>query len=165
MIDLPRHNSIRGEFAYQLHKQMEVNPNIYLIMADLGYAMFDFCRRDFPDRCINTGAAEASAVGIATGLALEGKIPFVYTITSFYLRAAETINLYLAGEQIPVQLVGSGMDDDYKHDGPSHNGTMAQEVLKTMRINSLYPETKEEIPDVVKIMIGSNKPNFVCLRR
>jgi transketolase len=165
MIDLPRHNSIRGEFAYQLHRQMEANKDIYLIFADLGFAMLDYCRRDFPDRCINTGAAEASAVGIATGLALSERIPFVYTITSFYLRAAETIALYQAGEGIPVHLVGSGMDDDYKHDGPSHHGGNAQAVLRALGINSLYPETKEEIPDIVEMLVKSDKPNFLCLRR
>ena len=159
------HPSIRGQFAYELHKQMRANSNIWVVTADLGFGMFDKIRDEFPERFINTGAAEETALGIAVGLALEGKVPFVYTITSFYLRAAETIALYLHNEQIPVKLIGSGKDDDYKHDGPSHNGTLAQAYIGSLNIVSIYPETKEEISDVVNKMIANGKPSFVCLKR
>lgn len=164
MKEINRHNSVRGEFAYWLYREMERNPNIWLVVADLGYAMLDQIRRDFPERSINVGASEQSMLGIANGLALEGKRVFTYTITSFYLRAAETIALYQAGEGIPVQMVGSGVGRDYAHDGPSHWGSPAQEVLKTMGVETLYPE-KDEVMETVKRMAESDKPLFVGLKR
>lgn len=159
------HQSQRGYFAGALLEQMKVDDSIWVVTGDLGFGQFDFIQKTFPDRFINVGAAEATALGVAVGLALEGKKPFVYTITSFFLRAAETISLYLVGEGIPVRLVGGGRDDDYKHDGPSHDATKAQSFISQNGIMSFYPETKEEVPITVDRMVKLDKPSFISLRR
>jgi transketolase len=156
---------LRRTFADELFKSMEKDPDIWVVSIDLGYKMWDQIRDTFPDRFINTGAAEQSALDIAVGLALKGKKPFVYTITSFYLRAAETISLYISHEQIPVRLIGAGRDDDYKHDGYSHNGTQAQKFIHDMDIDEYYPENKESVPQMVKAMVENDTPSFISLRR
>lgn len=160
-----RHESQRGYFADELYEQMKNKEDIFLVVGDLGYKMFDKHFEEFPDRCINVGASEQAGVGICVGLALKGKRPFFYTITSFMLRAAETISLYLDHEQIPVQLVGSGRDQDYEHDGYSHDAGPAQRFLASMDINQLYPETKEQVPEMVIRMIDATKPGFISLKR
>ena len=159
------HESQRGYFAASLYEQMLVNKDIWLVCFDLGYAVYEKHFKDFPERTLNTGASEAAGMGIAVGLALEDKTVFTNTISSFYLRAAETIGLYLDEEQIPVKLIGSGRDKDYAHDGPSHFGMRAQNYLKSLNIVNLYPETKEEMPDMVEEMIKNNKPTFISLKR
>lgn len=165
MTEIPKHDSMRGEFAYQLYQKMLVNKDVWLLTADLGWGMWDHVMRDFPERAISVGAAEQSMLGIAVGLALEGKVPFTYTISSFYLRAAETIGLYLHNEQVSVKLVGSGRDNDYRHDGPSHDATLAQNYLGSLNLEQHYPQTKEEIPDMVEEMIKNGKPSFISLKR
>lgn len=161
-----RHESQRGYFAHELYNQMKKDPSIWLICVDLGYKVFDKHFEDFPDRCINTGASEQAAMGIAVGLALEGKKPFIYTITSFFMRAAETISLYVNQEEIPVRLVGAGRDDDYKHDGPSHNGKVAQDFFMSMiNINQFYPDTNKAAQEACEYMVKINSPAFVSLRR
>lgn len=159
------HQSQRGYFAGALYEQMEKNPDIWVVTGDLGYGMFDSIRDTFPERFINVGAAEQTMLGVAVGLALEGKRVFCYTITSFYLRAAETISLYLSQEQIPVRLVGGGRDDDYKHDGLSHDASAAQDFLKDMNVMKFSPKDKEDVPDIVKKMVTSDVPSFISLRR
>ncbi|MFZ5845291.1 MAG: hypothetical protein ACOY0S_02375 [Patescibacteria group bacterium] len=141
--------------------------NIWLVSVDLGYKVFDFHFRDFPDRCINTGAAECSAMGIAVGLALEHKIPIVYSITPFLLyRPFETIRNYIDRENIPVKMIGSGRDRDYIHDGFSHWAEENGEVMKIFKnIEARWPETKEEIPGLVDWMIKNGKPTYINLRR
>jgi len=57
---------------------MSKNEDIWVISIDLGYGGFDSIQRCYERRFINTGAAEQSALDIACGLSLEGKIPFVY---------------------------------------------------------------------------------------
>ena len=106
------HQSQRGYFAVSLHSLMGGNSRVWCLSGDLGFGVLDKIRDDYPDRFLNCGASEQAMLGIAVGLALEEKIPFVYTITSFFMRAAETIGLYLDGEQIPVKLVGSGIFND-----------------------------------------------------
>lgn len=163
----PPHPSHRGFFAHELYKQMNLNKNIWVVTADLGYGMFDFIKRDFPERFINVGAAEQAMIGVVIGLALEGKIPFAYSITPFLLyRPFETIRNYVDKEKIPVRLVGSGRDRDYSKDGFSHWAMEDKEVMKILKnIRSFWPETKEEVPALVKKMVKINSPWYINLRK
>lgn len=162
-----RHNSQRGWFVYELYNQMLKNKNIWMITGDLGYKMFHFIERDFPDRFINVGAAEQSMVGIAIGLALQSQIPFVYSITPFLLyRPFETIRNYLHYEKIPIRLIGSGRDKDYQHDGISHWSEEDKQVMSILKnIESRWPETKEEVGQLVKEVVSINKPWYINLKR
>lgn len=162
-----RHESMRGWFAYELYKQMAKNDNIWLIVGDLGYKAFDYIRRDFPERFINCGASEQAMTGIAIGLALNGKIPFVYSITTFLLyRPFETIRNYIDHEKIPVKLIGAGRDKDYASDGFSHWAEEDKNVMSVFsNIKSAWPQNKEEMPGMVNKMIEDNKPWYLNLTR
>lgn len=157
---------MRKEFAIQLYKQMVKNPNIVVITGDLGYKMWDKIRYAFPDRFINVGASEFTMVGIACGLALEGKIPFVYTITPFYYRAFEMIRTYVNHENIHVNLVGSGRDKDYAHDGFSHEATDFNDIFGHLgNINQFFPLDLKEVESILEKMISNKEPNFISLKR
>ena len=158
--------TMRGYFAYEVHKYMIKNKKIWVISGDLGYKMWDDVRDIYPERFINVGASEQAMLGIAVGLALEGKIAVVYTITPFLLyRPFETIRNYINHEKIPVKLIGSGRNKDYLGDGFSH---WAEEDRKAMKmfsnIEARWPKTKEEIPELVKEMLCTNKHWYVNLR-
>ena len=164
---IERHNSQRGWFAYELYQQMEKDPDVWVVTADLGFGMLDHIRDSFPDRFINVGAAEQTAIGVAVGLAIEHKKPFVYSITPFLLRRPyEAIKLYLDGDRYPVRLVGGGRDKDYHIDGPSHDASDAHDLLKTLpHIQQLWPLDKEDVPAMVKYMVDVDKPWFISLKR
>lgn len=164
---MKRHESMRGYFAYELYLHMQNNKDIILLTGDLGYGMFDSIRKDLPGQFINTGAAEQAMMGIAVGLALEGKIPFVYSITPFLIyRAFETIRTYINHESIPVKLVGSGRDKDYIHDGFSHDASDVKQILDTLpNIKTYFPEEKEHIPALLDYMVKNKYPEFISLRR
>jgi len=161
------HDSMRGHFVYYLYEAMEKNPNIYVVTADLGYGMFDSIRDDFPTRFINVGASEQAGMGVAVGLALNGRIPFFYSITPFALyRAFETIRNYINHENIPVKIIGGGRDKDYAHDGISHWSEDASKVLDIFdNIEQHWPEEKREMATLVTEILDNNKPTFVSLKR
>ena len=159
------HQSQRGYFAGALHAEMKEDDSIYLLTGDLGYKMFDKIAEDFPNRFINCGASEQAMLGIAVGLAQEGKKPFAYTITSFFLRAAETISLYLDHENIPVRLVGSGRGRDYEHDGISHDATKAEQFIGSAQLMEYYPGNKGQIPAQLKMMLKKDEASFMSLKR
>jgi len=164
----PTHESIRGYFAAALYNEMQKDERIWLITADLGFGMWDSVRDDFPDRYINVGASECCAVGAGVGLALSGKIPFVYSITTFLIyRAFEWHRNFLNHEKIPVMLVGSGYEDDYKHDGITHQPYDLYGLLGTQFPNIKFhlPDDKEMVPGIVNRMILFQQPTFLCLRR
>jgi len=158
---------MRAFFSDCIYKQMKKNKNIYVIVNDLGYKMWDKIRKDFPDRFINVGAAEQTLIGVGVGLALSGKIPIVYSITTFLLyRPFETIRNYIHYEKIPVKLIGSGRNKDYIHDGISHwaeEDTKVMAVLKN--IKSYWPENIEEVAKLVNKMLKDDKPYYINLKR
>lgn len=162
-----KHPSQRGWFSAELHKQMKADDRIYLITCDLGYKMFDKIFEDFPSRSFNVGAAEQAAIGIAVGLALEGKIPVVYSITNFVLyRPFEFIRNYLDHEGIAVKIVGAGRGKDYGDDGYTHQVEDLGKVLDCFpNIEKFIPKTKEEVPAMVKEMLFNKKPTFINLQR
>lgn len=146
---------------------MKLNENIFFVTGDLGFGLADRIKQDFPERFINVGAAEVTLVGVGVGLALENKIPFVYSITPFLLwRAAEVIRNYVNHESIPVKLIGSGRDKDYLHDGFSHDATDDAELLNCFEnILPNSPGDENEIEPLVKEMINTPKPFYLNLKR
>lgn len=158
---------MRRCFVDLLHSEMARNKNIWVVTGDMGYKMWDQIRRDYPQRFINVGAAEQVMVGVGIGLALEGKIPFVYSITPFLLyRPFETIRNYINHEQVPVKLVGSGRGRDYIHDGFSHWADEDGDVMKIFsNIISRWPQTNENLPMIIKEMIKNNVPYYLNLKK
>jgi transketolase len=161
------HPSMRGYFAYHLYQEMLMNENIWVITGDLGFGMFDRIQKEFPERFLNTGAAEVAMMDIAVGLALSDKIPVVYSITPFLLaRPYEVIRNYIDYEELPVKMIGSGRNDDYKHDGYSHDAGDADIIISSFtNIAEYWPLEKEEMQWVLKDVLSNPKPCFVSLTR
>lgn len=159
--------SVRKEFSKLLYDEMAKNDDIILILGDLGYGHFNQHRIDFPDRVINPLAAEQLMIGMAVGLALEGKIPICYSITPFVIfRPYELLRNFLDHESIPVKLVGSGRDKDYDALGFSHWG-----IDDTKHLNSFKNIIKFRPKDVEKTKIDFNKfiynakPSYINLSK
>jgi transketolase len=156
---------MRKEFFDYLLTLME-NPQIYVLFVGLGYPRYDEFKAKYPDRVINTEASEQTALDIAVGLSHQGKIPFVYTITPFFWRGAETIRTYIAHHQYQVLMCGAGRDTDYTVDnGFSHDGTDLSDLMNLLQIKTYLPETVEDIKLHINQMIEETKPSFLSLRR
>jgi len=75
----------------------------------------------FPNRFFNVGVAEQNMLGIATGLAEAGFIPFVYSIATFVsMRPYEFIRNGPVLHDLPVRIVGVGGGFDYGLNGITH---------------------------------------------
>jgi transketolase len=133
---------MRKQFAEYLHYEMAQEERLYLLTGDLGYGLWDRIKIDYPDRFINTLSSEQLMLGAACGLAMEGKIPVVYSITPFVLyRPFEWIRNYLDHEQVPVKLVGGGRDKDYGYLGFSHWAEEDRDIMSNFKnIVTFKPE-------------------------
>lgn len=158
---------MRHEFAELLHKEMSVNDTIFLLTADLGYVLWDKIKFDFPKRFHNVGSSEQLMVGMATGLAMDNKIPVCYSITPFLLyRPFEIIKLYLQGENIPVKLVGGGRGRDYKSAGPTHWAEEDENIISVFKnIKSYRPEDVSFLENDFKDFIYNGSPSYINLRK
>ena len=114
---------MRGAFAKTVTELAERDPRVLLLTADLGYMALEVFSDKFPDRFINVGVAEQNMVGIATGLADAGFIPFLYSIVTFAsLRPYEFIRNGPILHQLPVRIAGVGGGFEYGPAGPTHHG-------------------------------------------
>ena len=152
---------MRKLFRDELLKEMKTNKDIYLLLGGVGYGYFT------PDnkRIIDCEASEQAMVDMAVGLAIEGKIPFVYAITPHLYRAFEGIRIYLNHHKIPVKLIGIGRGEDYGNLGFTHWATDDKEIFAPFtEIVQIWPEEKD-IKKLVKQMIEHKRPYYVNLSR
>lgn len=159
--------NLRRRFADEIYLAMKTNDKIVIVTGDLGYRIWDQIKAKFPQRFFNVGAAEQALIGISVGLSLEGKIPIVFSITPFLLyRPFETIRNYVDHEKVRMILVGSGRDQDYSHDGFSHWSEEDKEVMKIFKnIKSVWPESADEVSNLVPKMLKDNNPWYINLKR
>lgn len=157
---------MRITFAKELLKYAKKDKDIIVISFDLGYKMWDEFAK-LPEQFYNIGASEQAGIGIAVGLALSGKKVFCYSITNFLIyRPFEFIRNYLEKENIPVRLVAAGRDKDYLELGITHHSEDAKSIMNCFKnIIQYWPETKEEISNMVNEMVNNNKPSFISLKR
>lgn len=158
---------MRAEFVGEVLKLMKKDEDIFVLLGDLGFGIFDQMRNEFPTRCINIGSSEQLMLGMASGMAIEGKKVICYSITPFLLyRPFEFIRNYLSYEKIPVKLVGSGRGRDYSEAGFSHHSEEAASILKLLpAIKCYFPENVDEIKDLVENFVNSDEPSFLSLTR
>lgn len=114
---------MRAAFVRTLLELAEADRRVLLLTGDLGYSVLEPFADRFPDRFFNVGVAEQNMVGVATGLAEAGFLPFVYSIVTFAtLRPYEFIRNGPIFQQLPVRIVGVGGGFEYGHAGPTHYG-------------------------------------------
>lgn len=74
----------RSGFGDGIHELGKNNPNVVALTADLAGSMkLNAFIKDFPERFIQCGIAEANMIGIAAGLTIGGKIPYTTTFANF----------------------------------------------------------------------------------
>jgi transketolase len=158
---------MRKKFASLLYSEMLKNEDIYLITGDLGYGLWDNIRDSCPDRFFNVGSSEMVMMGIGIGLALENKIPFVYSITPFAIyRPFEMIRNYLDHENIPVNVIGGGRDRDYGYLGFSHWAEDDKRIMSSFKnIRTIHPTSDEELKIQFDEIINNPKPTYMNLRK
>src|SRR5438270_9957500 len=107
-----------GEALAELGRK---NPNVIAIDADLAKSTFSATfLKEFPDRFYTVGIAEANMVGIASGLALSGKIPFASSFAVFLMdKGYDQLRMGAAYPNVNAKFVGSHGGISIGEDGPS----------------------------------------------
>jgi transketolase len=158
---------MRKQFAKLLFDEMAENEDIYLITGDLGYGLWDAVRDTYPDRFFNVGSAEMAMMGMGIGLAMEGKIPYVYSITPFAIyRPFEMIRNYIDHEKIPVNIIGGGRDQDYGYLGFSHWSHDDMRIMTSFSDIALYkPNNDQDLQQAFDFSLTKTKGCYINLKR
>ena len=154
---------MRNAFADEVTALAAVDPSVVLLSGDIGNRLFDRFKGQNPDRFYNCGVAEANMIGVASGLALSGLRPVVYTITPFLTyRVIEQIRLDLCYHKVPVVLVGTGSGLRYAGLGPTHHALEEMAMLRTLPgMTVLAPADAHELRACLRDALRSTGPVYL----
>jgi len=158
---------MRDAFIKTLIEEARKNKNIYLITPDLGFSVLEEFEDEFPDRFLNVGIAEANAVNIAAGLALSGKIVYIYSIIPFVtMRPFEQIRLNLAYMNTNVRLVGVGAGLTYGYLGSTHHSIEDIAIMRTLPNMTVFsPSDPWEVGCAIKESVNHHGPIYFRLAK
>ena len=154
---------MRRRFGKVLSKIAEKDKKVVLLVGDIGFGIFDEFRSKHSDRFFNLGICEQSIISFASGLALEGLKPWVYTITPFLIeRPFEQIKLDINQQNVNVNLVGFA---DYPTLGPSHSELNAKKLMSLFKnIKSYFPKDSNETEKITLKCHKQKGPTFISLK-
>jgi len=114
--------SMRDAFLDELYNIAQEDQQVVLLTNDFGAPSLDKYRRDCASQFIHIGIAEQNMVNVATGLALAGKVVYMYSIAPFLpLRCYEQIRVHLSFKHLHITSVVVGAGYAYELSGPTHH--------------------------------------------
>lgn len=156
----------RGTFGTVLKELAVENERIVALSADLTRTSgLEQYAAIFPDRMYNVGIAEQNAVGMAAGLADQGRVPFVSTFANFAtLRANEFVRHFMSYMNCNIKLVGLGSGFAMELFGNTHYGLEDIAAIRAMpNITILSPADGLEVAKCTEYAASSDGPVYIRL--
>ena len=132
----------RGGFGEGILEAGRRNPNVVALTADLaGSLKLNAFIKEFPDRFIQCGIAEANMIGVAAGLTIGGKIPYTTTFANFSTsRVYDQIRQSVAYSDKNVKICASHAGLTLGEDGATH------QVLEDIGMMKMLPGMTVIVP-------------------
>ena len=132
----------RSGFGDGIVEVARKNPNIVALTADLaGSLKLNQFIKEFPERFIQVGIAEANMIGIAAGLTIGGKIPFTTTFANFSTgRVYDQIRQSVAYSGKNVKICASHAGVTLGEDGATH------QILEDIGLMKMLPGMTVIVP-------------------
>ena len=128
-----------GEGIYEIGKE---NENVVVLTADLaGSLKLGPFIKDFPNRFVQVGIAEANMIGIAAGMTIGGKIPYTTTFANFSTgRVYDQIRQSVAYSGKNVKICASHAGLTLGEDGATH------QILEDIGLMKMLPGMTVIVP-------------------
>src|SRR6185503_18910737 len=116
-----RGRTMRETCLDQVYHLAKTDPRIVFVGSDLGVGTLKKFKDEMPERFFMEGISEMHVVGMAAGLALEGSVVYVNTISTFLTRRCfEQVAVDVCLHNLDVRLIGNGGGLVYAPLGPTH---------------------------------------------
>jgi transketolase len=148
-----------------LEEQAAGDPRIFLITGDLGFGVLTGFAARHPRQYLNAGVAEQNMTGLATGLALEGRVVFTYSIANFpILRPLEFIRNDAAYHDANVNIVAIGGGFSYGALGISHHATEDLAIMRALPgLTVVSPCDDWEVAQAVPALVAAPGTSYLRL--
>ncbi len=132
----------RSGFGDGIVEAARKNPNVVALTADLlGSMKLNQFIKEFPDRFIQCGIAEANMIGVAAGLTIGGKIPYTTTFANFSTgRVYDQIRQSVAYSGKNVKICASHAGLTLGEDGATH------QILEDIGLMKMLPGMTVIVP-------------------
>src|SRR6187431_3257092 len=134
-IQVTGNKDTRSGFGDGILEAARKNPNVVALTADLGGSLkLNAFIKEFPERFVQCGIAEANMIGIAAGLTIGGKIPYTTTFANFgSSRVYDQIRQSVAYSKKNVKIAVSHAGLTLGEDGATH------QILEDMGMMKMLP--------------------------
>lgn len=134
-----------------VHELARRDQRVMYIGSDPGPGTLAAMRKEFPDRHLIEGISEANVIGMAAGLAMEGFVPYVNTISTFLTRRClEQVAIDLCLHNLPVRLIGNGGGFVYAPLGPTH--TAVEDIALMRALPNMTVVVVTDAEEMVRMM-------------
>lgn len=144
------------------------NSNVWVLDADLNTSTKTvYFLEKYPQRFIQVGIAEQNLVGIASGLALEGKIPFPCTFADFISRRSlDQVAISIAYPKANVKLIGAYPGLFTGKAGATHQSVQDLANMRAMpNMVVVDPGDNTEFAQVLKAAVEYTGPVYIRVTR
>lgn len=158
---------MRDAFFEDLYEIARKDKNVILISADNGAPTLDRFWQSLPDQCFTVGIAEQQMIGMAAGLAFEGKKVYTYAIAPFVTaRVFEQNKLDICAMNLPIVNVGVGAGYAYDIMGPSHHTVEDISIMRALPLMKIHsPADSVCARALAKISYEDPSPQYIRFDR
>jgi transketolase len=119
-----------------------------------------------PDRFIDCGIAEKNMIGIASGLALSGKVPWACSFSCFVTGRFEIVRMSVAYQEANVRIVGTHTGVGVGEDGYSQMSLEDIAMIRALpNVAVINPADAVETERAVEYLVDHQGPAFLRLTR
>lgn len=165
---VPTMGSMRDAYAEALLQFGAEDSRIIVLGADTSVSIktSQFGEK-YPERFFNVGIAEANMIGISSGLALAGKIPFVSTYSAFVPgKCLDQIRNAIAYPNLNVKIVSSHGGLTVGPDGASHQTVEDIAAMRAIpHMHVVVPADAEATKKLVSSAANTDGPFYIRLSR
>jgi transketolase len=152
------------DVVYELARN---DDRIVFIGSDLGVGTLKQFKAEMPERYFMEGVSEANLIGMAAGLAMEGRIVYANTIATFLTRRCfEQVALDLCLHNVNVRLIANGGGLVYAPLGPTHLAIEDIAILRALpRMAILAPADAAEMRRLMPLTVDYPGPLYIRLAK
>lgn len=154
---------MRNKLADCIYSKASVDSELFLVVGDAGFGVFDNFKTDFKEQFLNTGINEGASISFCAGLALDGRKVIYYNIAPFtIMRPYEQVRNDVCYQELPIILVGIGSGITYAPSGMTHYAIEDISVALTMpNLDIFSPIDPIETALCFEYAYASNKPSYI----
>jgi len=151
----------------QIYHLAKKDKRIVFIGSDLSAGTLSEFAKEMPERFFMEGVYEQHLIGMAAGMAKEGKIVYVNTVASFITRRCfEQIMLDLGLHNLKVRLIGNGGGLVYAPLGPTHTVTEDIAIMKAIpNMAVIVPADGREMEKLMPSTVDYPGPIYIRLAK